>query len=94
MELMDHWKGVLSVPILEVSYEEMVADQEGMTRKLVEFCGLPWDEQCLSFYKNRRSVNTISYDQVRQPIYNKSVARWRHYEQHLGPLKQALGIGE
>jgi hypothetical protein len=53
---------------------------------------LPWDENCLDFYKNRRSVNTISYDQVRQPIYNKSVARWRHYEQHLGPLKKALGI--
>lgn len=92
MELMDHWKRVLSLPILDVSYEAVVADQKGMTRKLVEFCGVPWDEQCLTFYKNKRSVNTISYDQVRQPIYSKSVARWRHYERHLGPLKQALGI--
>ena len=90
--LMDHWIQVLTIPILVVNYEDIVVDQERMTRKLVEFCGLPWEEQCLHFYRNKRSVNTFSYDQVRRPIYNKSVARWRHYEGYLGPLKRALGI--
>jgi tetratricopeptide (TPR) repeat protein len=92
MELMAHWKQVLRIPLLEVSYEALIADQEAVTRKLLAFCGLSWDERCLDFYNNRRSVNTISYDQVRQPINDSSVARWRHYEQHLGALKQALGI--
>ncbi len=91
-ELMEHWKSVLRIPILDVKYEELVSDQEAMTRRLIEFCGLDWEEECLAFHKNKRSVNTISYDQVRRPIYAKSVARWRHYEQQLEPLRRALNL--
>lgn len=88
--LMEHWRTVLDIPWLEVRYEDLVADQEGISRRLVEYCGLQWDEQCLRFYESQRLVSTASYDQVRQPLYNRSVGRWRHYEKHLGPLRQAL----
>ncbi len=90
--LMAHWKKVLTVPFMEIGYEDLVADQERLTRKLVEFCGLEWDDRCLRFHENKRSVNTPSYDQVRRPIYKKSVARWKHYERHLEPLMQALDV--
>lgn len=90
LRLMEHWKGVLSVPILEVKYEELVADQEGISRQMVEFCGLPWDERCLNFHQAERVVTTHSYDQVRRPIYKQSVARWKNYESHLTPLIEAL----
>ena len=91
LRLMEHWKRVLSVPILEVQYEELVADQEGVSRQMVEFCGLPWDERCLNFHVVERVVTTHSYDQVRRPIYKQSVARWKNYESHLRPLIEALG---
>lgn len=91
LELMAHWRAVLPLPIFEVQYEDMVADQEQVSRKMVAFCGLEWDAQCLRFFENKRVVNTISYDQVRQPIYKKSVARWRHYGKFLAPLVAALG---
>lgn len=89
--LMDHWKTALPLKIFEVQYEGMIADQEGMTRKMIEFLGLEWDDACLNFHETERSVQTISRWQVRQPIYTTSVKRWKHYEKHLGPLKQALG---
>jgi hypothetical protein len=57
---------------------------------MLEFCSLPWDENCLRFYDSRRVVSTASYDQVRRPMYQKSVGRWKHYEKHLAPLKEAL----
>lgn len=91
LRLMEHWKTVLSVPILEVQYEELVADQERISRQMVEFCGLPWDERCLNFHEAERLVTTHSYDQVRRPIYKQSVARWKHYERHLDPLIEVLG---
>ena len=90
LRLMEHWKAVLSLPILEVQYEELVADQERISRQMVEFCGLPWDERCLNFHEAERVVTTHSYDQVRRPIYKQSVARWKNYERHLGPLLDAL----
>jgi tetratricopeptide (TPR) repeat protein len=90
--LMAHWENVLDIPILDVQYEDMVADQEGMSRKIVDFLGLEWDDDCLNFYKSKRFARTASYDQVRQPIYNKSVARYKNYEKHLEPLKAALGL--
>lgn len=90
-KLMDHWKQVLRIPILEIQYENLVANQEEGSRRLIEFCGLQWEERCLRFHENRRLVNTFSYDQVRRPMYTKSVERWRNYEQHLGPLIAALG---
>ena len=88
--LMAHWEAVLPNPILQVPYEALVADQEGWTRKLVDFIGLPWDERCLAFHQNERPVYTYSLWQVRQPIYTSSIERWRLYEKHLDPLFEAL----
>jgi len=89
--LMDHWRRTLPLPVLEVPYEDLVADHHAMTRKIVEFAGLEWDERCLDFHSLDRRVSTSSKWQVRQPIYKTAVARWRKYEKHLGPLKEALG---
>lgn len=90
--LMAHWRDALPVEIFEVRYEEMVANQEEVSRKLVDFCGLDWDERCLSFHQSKRSVRTASNWQVRQPIYKSAVQRWKRYERHLGPLKEALDV--
>lgn len=89
--LMKHWEQVIELPILKVPYEQLVNDQEGWSRRMIEFTGLDWDEQCLRFFENRRLVATPSYDQVRQPLFTHSVERWRRYERHLEPLKQAFG---
>ena len=88
--LMNHWKSVLDIPILDVVYEDMIADQETQSRRLIEFLGLDWDDRCLEFHKTRRTTKTISADQVNKPIYSSSVARWRTYEKHLGPLLERL----
>lgn len=88
--LMAHWRRILPVPMLEVDYEETVADLEGASRRLLEFCDLPWDDRVLRYYETERSVKTASLWQVRQPIYDTSVGRWRHYEKHLGPLMRGL----
>jgi tetratricopeptide (TPR) repeat protein len=89
--LMAHWARVLDIPMLDVIYEELVADQESVSRKMVAFCGLEWQDGCLRFYESGRQVATRSYDQVRRPMYNSSVEKWRHYTKHLGPLFEALG---
>ena len=89
-QLMDHWQEVLPLPIHELSYEQLVADHESASRKLIEFCGLDWSERCLEFYENKRPVQTASRVQVRQPIYNTSIGRWKKYESHLSPLRKAL----
>jgi tetratricopeptide (TPR) repeat protein len=89
--LMQHWREVIRLPMLEISYEDMIADQEAGSRRIVEFCGLPWDEGCLQFHETQRYVATASYDQVRRPIYKSSVARWKNYAQFIGPLRAALG---
>lgn len=89
--LMAHWKACLSLPILTVDYEDLVADVEGHSRRLVEFTGLDWHPDCLRPHESRRFVDTASALQVRQPVYTSSVGRWRHYEKHLGPLFDALG---
>jgi tetratricopeptide (TPR) repeat protein len=88
--LMDHWKKVVDVPILEVNYEDVVANVETESRRMIDFLGLPWDEQCLSFHASTLPAVTSSVQQVRRPIYAGSVQRWRRYEKHLGPLKAAL----
>jgi len=90
--LMDHWKSVLDLPMLEVPYEEMVADQESMARRLVEFIGLDFDDACLRFYETRRVQMTLSNQQVRRPIYTTSLKRHEHYAPHLRALRSALGI--
>jgi tetratricopeptide (TPR) repeat protein len=84
--LMAYWRQVLPVPILEVSYGALVADLETETRRLVAGCGLEWEPACLAFHETRRQVGTASATQVRQPIYSRSIGRWRHYEDALGPL--------
>jgi tetratricopeptide (TPR) repeat protein len=75
--VMEHWHKVLPGKVLDVQYEQMVVDQEAQTRRILEHCGLPWEDQCLRFYETERAVNTASSEQVRQPIYTKSVNFWR-----------------
>jgi len=90
--LMDYWRRVLPEgAFLDVYYEDIVADQEGQARNLIDFCGLQWNQACLDFYNTNRSIRTASMTQVRQPIYNSSVERWRHYEKFLDPLLDELG---
>ena len=89
--LMEHFDATLPGRVHRVYYEQLVADPEGELRRLLDYCGLPFEEQCLRFYENRRIVHTISSEQVRRPIYADSVDQWRHYEPWLGPLKEALG---
>jgi tetratricopeptide (TPR) repeat protein len=89
--LMAHWHEVVPTPVFECSYEELVANQEDVSRRLIDFIGLEWDDACLAFHKNKRVIHTASYDQVRRPIYQQSVQRWRRYERHLDPLFEALG---
>ena len=91
LRLMAHWRKVLDVNIMEVAYEDLVADQETVSRAMVEFCGLEWDERCLRYHETQRVVATSSYDQVRQPLYDRSVGRWRHYAPYLDDLRNALG---
>lgn len=91
VRLMQHWRSVISLPILDISYESIIADTEAMARKLVDFCGLEWNERCLSFHENTRFVATASKNQVNKPIYSTSVKRWKHYDKFLGELKEALG---
>ena len=88
---MDHWRRVPPVPIFELEYEAMVADLEDAARQLVAWCGLEWEPACLDFHKARRHVRTTSVAQVRGPIYNSSVGRWRNYERPLAPLFAKLG---
>jgi len=89
--LMEHWRQVLpDSAFLEVQYEDIVADQEVQARRLIEYCGLAWDDACLDFHKNKRAVLTASASQVRRPLYRSSVERWRNYEQFLTPLLNEL----
>jgi len=92
--LMDHWKATLpqlGAKITEVRYEDMVSDQQGQTRKLLEFLGLDWNDACLSYHESDRVTRTLSNDQVRQPIYASSIGRHRNYASHIKSLTDALG---
>jgi tetratricopeptide (TPR) repeat protein len=92
VRLMAHWRRVLPEGILlDVRYEDLVADTEAQARRLIEYCGLEWNDACLEFYKTKRAVRTASVTQVRQPIYTTSVERWRQYEPFLKPLLDELG---
>ena len=93
LRLMDHWRRVLDLHMMEVVYEDLVAHQETVSRSLVEFCGLEWDARCLRYHETPRVVATASYDQVRQPLYDRSVGRWRHYAPYLDALRTALDGG-
>jgi tetratricopeptide (TPR) repeat protein len=91
VELMDHWDKVLPGEILRVHHEEVVDDLETQVRRILDFCGLPFEQACIDFHKTKRAVRTASSEQVRQPIYKDGVEQWRHYEPWLDPLKSALG---
>jgi tetratricopeptide (TPR) repeat protein len=91
--LMAHWRRVLPVgSILDVRYEDVVADLEGQARRIIAYCALPWDNRCLSFHETDRPVRTASATQVRQPIYTSAIGRWRVYEEHIEPLRNRLGV--
>ena len=88
--LMDHWHEVLPGKVLDVHYEDVVADLEGQVRRILEYCKLDWEASCLRFHETNRSVKTASSEQVRQPIYSSSVNDWRNYESHLDSLIDVL----
>ncbi len=92
--LMAHWRKVLPMPVLNVSYERMVQDTEAESRRMVDFLGLEWQPQCLQFHRLNRPVNTASLVQVRKPVYHSAVGRWRHYEKYLQALKKNLGVSD
>ncbi len=89
--LMNHWDEVLPGRILRVQYEDMVTNPETEIRRLLDYCDLDFEKQCLRFYDTERAIHTPSSGQVRQPIYTEGLKQWRHFEGHLAPLKQALG---
>ena len=88
--LMNHWESLMPDFIYKLSYEDLVADQRGETNKLLEFCGLKWDQACESFYQNPAATSTASASQVRRPIYKSSISQWRHHEVGLAILSRRL----
>ena len=91
LDLMDHWDEALPGQVLRVHHEDVVDDLEGSVHRVLDFLGLPFEQSCLEFHKNVRSVKTASSEQVRQPIYREGMDQWRHYEPWLGELKEKLG---
>lgn len=85
-QVVRHWDKVLPGRIHTVDYEQLVGEQEAVTRALLDFCGLPWNDACLSFHRNARNVHTASNMQVRRPLYANAIDRWKKYAAHLGPL--------
>jgi tetratricopeptide (TPR) repeat protein len=91
VRLMRHWDAIMPGVVLRVLNEDMIADPEGQIRRLLDHCGLPFEQACLDFHRNARPVKTASSEQVREPVNAKGVGRWRPFEAHLGPLVAALG---
>jgi tetratricopeptide (TPR) repeat protein len=91
VELMAHWNKALPDFVLRVQHEDVVADLESEVRRMLEFCGLPFEDACLRYYETERNIRTPSSEQVRQPIFTESIEQWRHFEPWLEPLKSALG---
>ena len=91
LELMRHWDRVLPGRILRIYHEDVVEDLEGNVRRILDFCALDFEPQCIEFHKTERSVRTASSEQVRQPIYREGLDQWKHFEPWLGSLKNALG---
>ena len=91
VDLMDHWDTALPGKVLRVQYEDVVADLDTQVRRILDHCGLPFEEACINFHETERSVRTPSSEQVRQPIFKSGLEQWRHFEPFLGPLKEALG---
>jgi len=93
LRLMEHWREVGTLPMLDVQYETLVQSPETELPRIVEFCGLSWDDACTRFHATERVTKTASYDQVRRPLYSSAIGRWRNYETHLSPLIEALSKG-
>lgn len=91
VRLMDHWDAVLPGKVLLVRYEDVVADLETQVRRLLDFCGLPFEQSCIEFHRTERAVRTASSEQVRQPLYRSGVDQWENYSDWLDPLRAALG---
>ncbi len=90
VNLMDHWDEVLPGSVLRVHYEQVVNDLEGQVRRILDFCGLPFESACLTFHENTRSVRTASSEQVRQPIYRAGLDQWQNYAAQLVDLQKQL----
>ena len=91
VELMNHWNSVLPRQILSINYEDVVNNFEESVRKILDYCEIPFEQQCLEFYKSKRSVKTPSAEQVRQPIYKSGLEQWTNYKEYLQPLIDSLG---
>jgi hypothetical protein len=91
LDVMAHWDEVLPGRVLRVYHEDVVDDLEGNVRRLLDFCGLPFEASCLEFHKTARSVRTASSEQVRRPIFRDGVDQWTRYAPYLAPLEQMLG---
>ena len=91
VQLLRHWDDALPDKVLRIQYEDVVADLEGNVRRILDFCGLPFEPACLAFHKTERSVRTASSEQVRRPIFREGIGQWRHFEPWLGSLRSALG---
>lgn len=85
-KMTDMWTDILSIPVMELHYENLVANQREETERLIKFLDLPWEEDCMQFHKSKRVAKTISYDQVNKKMYKTSSGRWKNYEKHLDPL--------
>ena len=90
VHLMAHWDDVLPGHILRVHYEQVVADLEGQVRRILDYCGLPFEPACVSFHQTKRSVRTASSEQVRQPVYRGGLEQWQNYSSHLAELETQL----
>ena len=91
VRLMAHWREAMTGPYLEIKYEDLVAEQEANSRRLIDFLGLEWEDACLEFHKTKKQIFTFSSSQVRKPMTASSIERWRRYSDHLKPLQEALG---
>ncbi len=93
-ELMAFWQQSYEQPFYCLDYERLTENQESQTRQLLDYCQLPWDPACLDFHRNSRPVKTVSWAQVKRPMYQGSSQAWRRYEKYLGPLKTSLGLSD
>ena len=90
VELMNHWNKVLPGKILSVQYEDLVGDLENSVRRILDYCELPFEQDCVEFYKSKRAVKTPSAEQVRQPIYKQGLDYWKNFEPFLSDLSNDL----
>ena len=91
VEVMNHWDKVLPGKILRVQYEDVVSNLENEVTRILEYCNLPFEDNCINFHKTERNIRTPSSEQVRQPIYKSGLEQWKNFEPWLSPLKESLG---